>query len=292
MGKLDYGTTIFSTDVVNPARWPLIRELGGFMRMPFPMDWVIDPDGQPTGTVLARAVMALAGADLPVLGILTDLPAWAKRDGRPHGLELFGKYARACAERYPWVREWQVLPEPDHEAQWGVKGGNPVEYVDFLRVAYETMKWYDQDLTIVFGAPSGDMTPFYTAAYAQEAKLWFDVASFHTYKLMSGKNTGAKKNDYLALQQLEARYSDSTIPTYLTETGWSSIDQGLEKQAHFVEEKMSLELPKWASLTRAYLFCLFDPEPGHPSDGYGIVGYDNKPKPAYEVYRGIIHADA
>jgi hypothetical protein len=77
---------------------------------------------------------ALRGAGIVPVVAIWGTPAWANGGGGPNVAPrtgaLFATFARAAAERYPWVRRWIVWNEPN-QRRW-LNPPSPVTYVTRL----------------------------------------------------------------------------------------------------------------------------------------------------------------
>ncbi len=90
-------------------------------------------------------------------------PPWTRATGDPHGPPddrgLYYDFLSDVLHRYPGkVHAVEIWNEQNLDREWQTdKGVDPVDYVDFLRGAYETVKQVDESVIVISGAlaPTG-----------------------------------------------------------------------------------------------------------------------------------------
>ncbi|MGI8421876.1 MAG: hypothetical protein ACR2MU_06415 [Gaiellaceae bacterium] len=114
----------------------------GIVRYTVRWDQVEATRGTPDWTVPDRVLNALHDARLPALVTLYGTPRWANGGSganvAPTSGSTFAAFARATAERYPWVRDYLIWNEPN-KTQF-LRPSSPTTYVRrLLNPAYATL---------------------------------------------------------------------------------------------------------------------------------------------------------
>lgn len=153
------GDPAFAMDVVKnqlgmdwvkvQLEWPLIQPEPGELRQWFFYDGVVDEAAE-KGLYLMFSVV---GA-----------PAWTRaagtENGPPDDYQLFANFLTELINRYPdKIHAIEVWNEQNLDREWATAAGiSPEDYVEFLELAYETIKAADSEIVVISGAlaPTGD----------------------------------------------------------------------------------------------------------------------------------------
>ncbi len=216
----------------------------------------------------------------------------------PRDVTEWARYVAAVVTRYKGdVHYWEVWNEPDLAEFWN---GTPAQYAALLAVTSSTIKQIDPTATIVLGGqafqdlPRHPASEFLTQILADAdhpAAANFDIAAFHYYLPPE-----QAPEHFEEFKTALTRFGIGDRPIWITEAGlptWAACvggDQtrGFEAQAQWLDQT----LPSLVDLgaDRVFWFQL-DENPSAPS-GFGLLGPDLSPRPAYVALQGLVGRSA
>ncbi len=112
---------------------------------------------------LDKSIPAAADRDIKMLLSIVTAPDWAREPGvntaehgPPANPEDYAEFVRKILERYPnQVHAIEVWNEQNLDREWtSVNGLRPADYVELLRVSYQTIKEVDPGIVVISGALS------------------------------------------------------------------------------------------------------------------------------------------
>lgn len=146
----------------------------------------------------------LHNAGLGLIATVTNAPAWAKLNQDPcqiiADVEAYYDFLEAMAHRYPYIKVWEILNEPDAVAPYrcgqGVMnyGYAGPQYTSLLQGAYTRLKALDPAAKVILGGMAYDHfvdeTPnepkfnryFIDEVIASGAAPYMDGLNFHFFK--------------------------------------------------------------------------------------------------------------
>ena len=236
--------------------------------------------------ILAYSTDWSTSAPADAAGNLTHFP--------PRDYAQWANYVAAVVTRYKAdVHYWEVWNEPDLTEYWN---GSPAQYAALLAVTSSTIRQIDPTATVVLGGlafqdwPGHPATAFLTGIL-QDAEYPaagnFDIAAFHYYLPPNeAPQQVAKFKDALT------RFGIGDRPIWVTEAGlptWAMVSSGnpgtgFAAQAHWLDSTLPSLVDLGAS--RVFWFQL-DENPYAPS-GFGLLGPDLSPRPAYEALQSLV----
>jgi polysaccharide biosynthesis protein PslG len=119
--------------------------------------------GEYNWSVLDLVVPVADEMDVKVMLSIVGAPDWAREpgvdleaEGPPADYQDFADFLTALLRRYPGqIHAIEVWNEPNIDREWMSAGGvSAANFVELLRVAYETIKNIDPGIIVVSGAPS------------------------------------------------------------------------------------------------------------------------------------------
>jgi Cellulase (glycosyl hydrolase family 5) len=202
---------------------------------------------------------ALRAAGLTPLVGIWGTPGWAN-GGRgastaPSSASSFASFARAAAERYPWVRNWIVWNEPN-QRRW-LTPPSPVLYVTrLLNPAAQAIKGVIPRASIAGGATAprggpGGTSPVDFIRGMGRAGARLDAYAHHPHPLSPAESPSAGGCDHcstISMASLERLLTEtrrafgSRVRIWLTELGYQTnppdrvLGVGWGTQARFVAE--------------------------------------------------------
>lgn len=271
------------------------RDLGiGWVRVDF--DWYrIQPepahfDWEP----LDRVIDQSERLGLEVLATLGYTPAWASSRPAspsiadpPADTRFWTDIVRLALERFRGrVRHFQFWNEPNIREFWN---GTMLQYrTGILEPAAQLARSVDPSLRIV--APG--------LANLRDWRDWFretmkardsiDVVNHHNYAGSGREAIADLERDRFLQPSLLTLIREEGVadrPFWLTETGRRS-DAG-NQQEYYEDVLVVLQEKAWVN--RVFFFHYTD-GPGQGNGGFGIVGEDHSPKPAYQALRAVVRA--
>ena len=215
-------------------------------------------------------------------------------------------YANALAflvRRYEdRVAAWEIWNEPDLTYYFRAEN-QPAEYAKLVRAGYPAAKAADPSATVIVGALAEAPAAFTEKLFEYGIGGHFDAFSLHPY---SGDASPLSPQSDQWIQTSFARGVPSVRevllrhgedkPIWLTEFGWStSTIRGAESwrngvdemtQALYTEQAL-LKMRDWPYVPVAIVYGLKDvgTDPTDRNDNFGLIRYDNSPKPAYAAFR-------
>jgi len=188
-------------------------------------------------------------AGLDLLARIDRAPSWtgAQGDGPPGNLADLGDFVYAVASRYRGrIRAYQIWNEPNLAREWGGTP-NAGQYVELLRVAYESIKNADPAAIVISAglSPTGSQPPeaipddvYLTQLYQAGASNYFDVLGvnapgFKAPPEMSPDEVMANQEVYghgrwfcfrrvEDLRQIMVQHGDSDKQVAVLEFGWTT----------------------------------------------------------------------
>jgi polysaccharide biosynthesis protein PslG len=227
----------------------LVREMGAAQIVEFfPWAYVEGTQGRYDWAHPDRIIELAAAQGITVIARLGTIPNWAmsREPGvrqsqyalTPDYYDEYAKFVGAFAARYRG-RVASIIPwnEPNLSFEWGYRQVFPVEYVGFLKMAYEAAHAANPEIQIIGGAlapnlePPGSTNaisdlPFLRGMLDAGGAKVMDALSVHSYDLTRSPPETAPAPDRInfrrteLLQQILAEYG-VTMPIYITETGWN-----------------------------------------------------------------------
>lgn len=158
-----------------------------------------------------------------LLCVNIDIPPWAERvPGKKKlikDMAPWAAYLRAVHERYrDVIAAWEIQNEPNANG-WN---GAADEYVEFLKVAYTTLKELDRDSVVVGLCGCPGFLNWNEAVFKAGGARFFDVLSLHNY--VDRPIEARRQNDSirLAIAQL-VKYRGERVPVWNSETGFAPL---------------------------------------------------------------------
>lgn len=281
--------------VTRPGEYEIAREEFAMMKrigiewVRADCDWdrVENPEGQWHYAHMDETVKWADAAGIKLLLQLNyDVP-WA-RPAHRH-MDKWLTYVRNVVGRYKRsVRYWEVWNEPNGEWFW--KSPDARDYTTFLKETHTMIKAVDPGLQVVFGGTFNVDKEYIEKAFKAGAGDFFDVMSVHPYGT-AVDNTG---NDLAGLVDLMKRYHVDQKPIWVTEWGWSAVDNDTQReQEHAVNLAIGWHLALHGLPVQRVFWYEFRSEEGKAGDRehyFGLVRRDLTPRPAYAAYQALIRA--
>ncbi|MDK2971547.1 MAG: hypothetical protein PWP23_1302 [Candidatus Sumerlaeota bacterium] len=260
------------------SRWDR-RDLWWGLVQPEPDRWEWD--------YFDAAVQDFRDANVNPVIILCYGSAW-KQDApaTEEEIQQFGEYVYRMVDRYKdHVKHWEIWNEPNILPFWAPKP-NVAHYTRLLQVSYERAKQADPDCVILGGALAGADERFVRGMYANGAKGYFDVLSYHTY---GNDPTEARQRREIDILRRIMRENDDEKPLWITETGIYTGPAGVTEAqqaermirsevlwvSHGVERVFQLTLKDWTG----------DENAADAKSFRGLVRADGSPKPSFWAHR-------
>jgi polysaccharide biosynthesis protein PslG len=214
----------------------------------------------------------------------------------PRDYNEWANYVATVVTRYKAdVHYWEVWNEPDLTEFWN---GTPAQYATLLAITTSTIRQIDPTATVVLGGqafldmPGHAASDFLTnilgdADHAAGAN--FDIAAFHFYL-----RPDQAPQDFAEFKATLTQFGIDNRPIWITEAGLPSSatvangnpDSGFAAQAQWLDQTLPSLVDLGAS--RVFWFQL-DENPYAPS-GFGLLGPDLSPRPAYEALQSLVAA--
>lgn len=264
--------------------------------------WIEATDDVYTWGVLDGVYRAdLARGLRPLIGI-TGAPRWAWPKGArcaaeahcayPPGRRYDADYQellRNLTRRYPQAVAIEIGNEPN--LSWAWAGGlSPARYTQLLKRAYRAVKSVDPAMPVLSGGLAAVMGEnrtrdaiglrrFLQAMYDNGAKGSMDGISVHPYpRSVNFANSFAALS---VVKDVRSANGDS-VPLWVTEMGMTTSVFSAYEQAITLPALRQALLGD-PEIRGVYLHTLYDdPTNSEPEErGYGLLGADGTPKPAY-----------
>jgi hypothetical protein len=257
-----------------------------------------------------RVVAAAQKQGLNVLGIIDYIPSWASRSSctgascGPVNPKEFAAFAGEVAARYSsQVSDWEIWNEENDSIFWG-PSANVVNYANLLKVTYPAIKLASPTATVIVGGLSPVVTSnknispsdFLKGLYANGAGPFFDAVADHPYTYpvspnalnSSWENMSVGSN---SLRSIMIANGDSSKKIWITEFGAPTNGPSRDYfVTQFVQAQM---LAQAAMMYKSYNwvgpFFWFTYQDGASqansnTNSFGLLNYDQSPKPAYAVF--------
>jgi hypothetical protein len=249
-----------------------------------------------------KLVDAARARGLNVLVMVAETPSWANGNKAnnipPLDMAYFGSYAKAMAYHFAGrVQAWEVRNEPNATWSWN---GTVSQYVMMLQSGYRGFKAGDPKALVVLGGISGNNATWLKSAYSAGARGSFDVVATHPYPSPSDSppeadpsGTPASIPSVRNIEAVLSAHSDSSIPIWFTEFGWSAhantgsepaTQRGVtpQQQADYLVRALQLIRANYPYVTNAFWYNERDTSTGNVhEDNFGLVQSDLTPTPAY-----------
>lgn len=248
----------------------------------------------------------LRGSGIQVIAVLNGAPKWAtKPDCRgdngcpPADLQQYAKFAQAVVQRYGAdVRAWEIWNEPNQQYAWN-PSPDAQDYVALLRTAYSAVKQVAPGETVISAglSPTGTLpgsfiapVEFLEQMYRYGARGSFDAVGWHPYTPVADFGITEADNAWTQMSEtpISARSvmesnGDAGKKIWATEFGVSTISG--EASDDLQADTLSRAVRLWATYDFAGPLIIFNYRDRNvalddPNSHYGIVRYDDTPKPA------------
>lgn len=206
-----------------PANLIKMREAGiDWARADFSWSAVERPQGTWHFEHLDHLLENAEKIGIQILPILDYDVAWAT-PAYQH-LDAWKEYVRQVVTRYKdRIRYWEVWNEQNLKSFWREEP-NGANYVQLLKVTYETIKEIDPNLVVIYGGLAGVPKAFLEETLQAGAGKYFDVMNIHPYR--SGLVTFSEAERFLQDIQMVRNtmesYGVSNKPVWITEMGWAT----------------------------------------------------------------------
>jgi hypothetical protein len=242
---------------------------------------------------LDRELAPYADAGLDVMAQLWLTPGWANgsQDPKHYALraEDFGDFAYAAALRYPWIRWWLPVNEPNLPNS--VQPTSVVVYERMLRAAYDGIKAADPAAQVVagplahtLGKPDLDAWQWATQLVRDNAPM--DAFAINPYPGWADP-ISTRSPDRFDIWDLPELWRVVHVPVIVAEFGWSTALVSEASQASWMGDAIRVARCT-PGLMRFTLWGFRD----HPVDDgvpvtaldnwshFGLLRADGTPKPA------------
>ncbi len=212
-------------------------------------------------------------------------PMWARRENArpeapPARLEDYGDFMAVLADRYKGrISHYQIWNEPNLAREWGAEP-DPKGYVDFLRIAYESLKEVDTNIKVLTAplAITLERSPramveldYLEQMYQHGAFDYFDIMSANAYGLEFPPTAPPDPNvlnfrRVELLREVMERNGDTDKAVWFNEYGWNASPQDMpadqliwrrvteEQQAEWTVEGVKYGRSNWPW---AGVFCIW-----------------------------------
>ena len=185
---------------------------------------------------------------ISVVARIERSPQWA-RPGRdsptapPVDLADFAAFLRTLAERYAdRIQHYQIWHEPNLAANWGGAAPDPAGYAELLRVAYDSLKSFDDRLVVAGAqlAPTLENNPraisdltYLRQIYDHGAAEALDIQAAAAFGMQYSPSTPPDPRvlnfrRVELLRNLMVEYGRSDAPVWLSAYGWNAAPPDLE----------------------------------------------------------------
>lgn len=214
----------------------------------------------------------------------------------PHTDEVrqaFARFAAAAATHFKGRGiYWEMWNEPDYMPFWYP---TPLadDYMALAKVTISAIRQADPQATIIAPALTG-LEPLYQAAWIFLERCLYlgladlvDALSVHSYRFGEPESVTA---DYQRLRDLLARVTPhkQAMPIISSEWGYSLTWISLEQQAAYFVRLSLLNLLNGLSMSIWYDWRDDGMDPKQVEDNFGLLTWQNQPKPAYQAAQTLI----
>ncbi|MFA6475588.1 MAG: cellulase family glycosylhydrolase [Patescibacteria group bacterium] len=268
---------------------------------------VIEPsDDDYNFTSYDRVVTAYQTHDIKMLGLLTYSSSWASANPGaidyemyPPNLTAWSDYVKTVTAHYAGsVTYWEIWNEPNYAGFWK---GNEADYIDLVDAAITAIHEGNPDAKIVLGGLSGsDYTFLNTVLDGLNDPTAVAAVAVHPYR-MSGSNfnyspeqqasgLNTLPTDLYNIKAVMNRYGLSKTPLWLTEVGWTTGNDGVNKQtqAEYLTRlyTMALAIP---DVQKVFWYTLADTSSDESINDaqFGLYEDDWSPKQAVSAYQFV-----
>jgi exo-beta-1,3-glucanase (GH17 family) len=234
---------------------------------------------------LATLVPAVVQNGIEVLGILM-------RKDLVNDTDAWGTWVSDTVSTYKdKIKVWEIWNEPNWNTGFGAPG-DPVKYVDFLKIAYVKAKQADPDCVVLGGSILGTdyaAQNWLMSMYNNGAGDYMDAVSIHPYcssvcplypnATGSGKAFWKLQN----MRDLMVQYGDENKNIWVTEMGWATGGSGAvnteAEQALYLSQALNLS-ESWDWLQTFIIYQWMD----GGSFYYGLVREKYTPPYTYDAF--------
>ncbi|MEI2621481.1 MAG: cellulase family glycosylhydrolase [Candidatus Nanopelagicales bacterium] len=230
-------------------------------------------------------------------------PPWSSGTGNKNGVpgnpEDYASAAAWLVAKWPTqIAALQVWNEPNLPEFFA--STDPAEYAELLKATYPVVKQVRPDLTVVTAGPANLDRRWYRSFYDLDVANSFDALGAHPYPVRADTSPAQCRKsadsgcDMSWLAGFLARRGEPERSIWVTEFGWSvhpnSPDTpGWQRGVTLYEQAAytAQMLAQFATIRQVEAVFVYRDRDFLDSDihsnGWGILGYDNHPKPVYDV---------
>ncbi len=262
-----------------------------------------------------RLISAARARHLQVLGVLSYVPAWARRPAArgvaPFDTALFAAFGGSVARRYAplGLHHWEVWNEENLAQSWGATP-DAEAYTGALKRVSRALKGADPAAMVLSGglAPATDddaseIAPltFATRMYNAGGGRAIDAVAVHpySYPAMPADPSTASWNTFLGMSRIRnlmVARGDGAKKIWVTEMGaptGSAAGASSERlQAQYVINTFTAWRARaWAGPMFWYSIRDRSTDPLVREDNFGLLRRDFSPKPAYPAFVRAVRND-
>jgi hypothetical protein len=237
---------------------------------------------------LVELVPVIVSNGFSILGLLI------RRDlAEANDLEAWGEWVYNIVQAYKdKIKYWQIWGEPNWNTGFGAPG-DPVKYVEFLKIGYLRAKQADPNCTIIAAGILGTDDPglnFLRAIYENGAKDYMDALGYDPYCTTVSPlypyetSTGKAFWKLQWVRDIMVQYGDGDKKIWVTEMGWASEgvnSVGEENQALYLTQALNLA-KTWDWLETFIVFNWMDSKSANLY--FGLVRGRYSPPYTYENF--------
>lgn len=189
-------------------------------------------------------------------------------------IAAYGRYAAAVAERYhPAAME--IFNEFNHTRFNKTGCGTSADcYLPLVKSVSTNVRTVDPEITLVAGATANYFSDWFDRLWKLGGEDYIDAMSFHPY---SANSRPDKVSTLIAdAQKVSAKYADSAMPIWITETGSSSKTGGktLPGQGNFLMAMESSQLAAGVARLRWYDMKNGSNDPTDHERNFGLFEFE------------------
>ncbi len=214
------------------------------------------------------AYSRLKGAGMNILGLLT-YPAGGNHDA-------WKAYVEDVVDRYPGVSAWEIMNEADNYL-------SAADYTPYLKEAYDIIKSKGNATVVLTGLTARwEMYPFYDGVAAAGGWGSFDVVGLHIFH--DGPPGEDSYNNGILSEEVQKvinaiNNNGGGKPIWITEFGFDSNLYGLENQANWMVEGLSI-VSGFGEVQKIFIYRLYDRDTAH-----GLLTSSFGEKPVYTAVK-------